>query len=53
MRENIQREKTIDVHAHMVALGSLETEEKYKDIMPRLSHDAAGLLRISDAKLES
>lgn len=42
MPENIQRGKTIDVHAHMVALGGPETEEKYKDIMPRLSRDSAG-----------
>ena len=34
--------KTIDVHAHMIALGGPETEEKYKDIMPLLSRDAAG-----------
>jgi aminocarboxymuconate-semialdehyde decarboxylase len=42
MPENIPKGRTIDVHAHMVALGSPKTEEKYKDIMPRLSHDAAG-----------
>ncbi len=42
MPENIQGRKAIDVHAHMVALGGAETEEKYRDIMPRLSRDAAG-----------
>jgi aminocarboxymuconate-semialdehyde decarboxylase len=42
MPENIQGRKTIDVHAHMVALGGPETEEKYRDIMPRLSRDATG-----------
>ncbi len=40
--ENNQRGRTIDVHAHMVALGGPETEGKFKDIMPRLSHDATG-----------
>ena len=34
--------KTIDVHAHMIALGGPEKEEKYKAIMPYLSRDAAG-----------
>lgn len=34
--------KNIDVHAHMIALGGPETEEKYKPIMPYLSRDAAG-----------
>ena len=42
MSENIQRGRAIDVHAHMVTLGGPETEEKYRDIMPHLSHDAAG-----------
>ena len=34
--------KTIDIHAHMIALGGPETEEKYKPIMPYLSRDTAG-----------
>ena len=42
MAENIQRGRTIDVHAHMVALGGPETEGKYRDIMPRLSRDEVG-----------
>lgn len=37
-----RRVKTIDVHAHMIALGGTETEEKYRDIMPYISRDAAG-----------
>ncbi len=42
MPENILEGRTIDVHAHMVALGGPETQEKYRYIMPHLSHDAAG-----------
>ena len=45
MARDIRKErglKTIDVHAHMIALGGPETEEKYKPIMPYLSQDAAG-----------
>jgi aminocarboxymuconate-semialdehyde decarboxylase len=42
MREKIQRGRTIDVHAHMLALGGPETEGKLRDIMPRLSYDEAG-----------
>jgi len=42
MPKNIRKMKTIDVHAHMIALAGPETEEKYKDIMPRLPHNAEG-----------
>ncbi len=42
MPASIQRARTIDVHAHMVALEGPETEKKYRGIMPRLSRDAAG-----------
>jgi len=34
--------KTIDVHAHMIALEGPEMEEKYRDIIPRVSNDVAG-----------
>lgn len=37
-----KRPKTIDVHAHMIALGGAETEERYRDVMPYISRDAAG-----------
>jgi aminocarboxymuconate-semialdehyde decarboxylase len=36
------RLKTIDIHAHMIALAGTETEERYKDVMPYISRDAAG-----------
>jgi len=42
MPEDREKGMTIDIHAHMIALAGAETEEKYKDIMPYLAHDAAG-----------
>jgi len=45
MAQDIQKgnkPKTIDVHAHMIALGGPETEAKYRDVMPHISRDAAG-----------
>ncbi len=36
------RTKVIDVHAHMIALGGAETEERYKEVMPYLSRDSSG-----------
>ena len=42
MPQKVKRGMVIDIHAHMIALGGEETEEKYKDIMPYLSRDAAG-----------
>lgn len=39
--------KTIDVHAHMIALGGPETEEKFRSIMPYVSKDAESRETIS------